>query len=259
VTNRARAEGGRDAENLEEAKLRAQREVRAQERAVTSADFENLARGASRAVARAVCNTPGKDNGSLPPGTIELVVVPAAYDALSVGDLTKLRLDPVLVQQVQEHLDKYRLLTTNLRVREPQYIGVKVYAEIVAGEYSQPDVVRARALEALRGFFSPLALDDSRGPDWEGWPFGKNLYLTEVYSLLEKVPGVQYVMVVRVSHRPVTPALEGPAAVGAEVEAEREEPALTELAANQRTLAVPAGALLCSLEHDVQMVTLANE
>jgi predicted phage baseplate assembly protein len=255
VTNRSRASGGRDAESLEEAKLRARREVRAQERAVTASDFENLAKGASRAVARAVCNTPGNGSAAsrVPPGTIELVVVPAAHDALRVGDLAKLQLDLALITQVQQHLDKYRLLTTSLHVREPQYMGVKVYAEIVAGDYSQPDEVRARALQALRNFISPLALDDSLGPDWDGWPFGKDLYVTEVYSLLEKVPGVKYVMVVRLSHRPITPGMEEAG------EPEGEGPVLTELPMNQRSLVVPKGALLVSLEHDVQMVTLADQ
>ncbi len=258
VINMTRAEGGRDAESLDEAKLRARREVRAQERAVTASDYENLAKGASRAVARAVCNTPGDNgNGHLPPGTLELVVVPAAYDALRAGDLTKLALDPTLIQQVQVHLDQYRLLTTSLQVREPQYIGVKVYAEIVAGDYSQPDVVRARAMDALRNFVSPLALDDSRGPEWEGWPFGKDLYVTEIYSLLEKVPGVQYVMVVRLSHRPIVPLNEHPETEGGEAEGE-DTPALVELASNQRSLVVPRGALLVSLDHDVQMVALED-
>jgi hypothetical protein len=185
------------------------------------------------------------------------VVVPAAYDALRVGDLTKLTVDQHLIMRVQEHLDQYRLLTTSLQVREPQYIGVKVYAEIVAGDYSQPDVVRTRALDALRNFLSPLALDDSRGPEWEGWPFGKDLYVTEIYSLLEKVPGVQYVMVVRLSHRPIVPLTERPETEG-DGEAE-EAPALTELASNQRSLVVPRGALLVSLGHDVQMVTLEGD
>jgi predicted phage baseplate assembly protein len=257
VINMRRAEGGRDAESLDEAKLRARREVRAQERAVTAQDFENLARSATRTVARAVCNTPGKTNGSLPPGTIELVVVPAAYDALRVGDLSKLVLDAALINRVQEHLDQYRLLTTSLRIREPQYIGVKVHAEIVPGEYSQPDVVRARTLDALRNFLSPLALDDSLGPEWEGWPFGKDLYLTEIYSLLEKVPGVKYVMAVQLSHRPVTPAMEKPASAGGP-EPETQEPALTELPVNQRSLVVPKGALLVSLDHAVQMVSMTD-
>ena len=58
VVNLKRAEGGRDQESLEELKMRARREIRAQERAVTAEDFADLARGASRAVARVICQAP---------------------------------------------------------------------------------------------------------------------------------------------------------------------------------------------------------
>jgi predicted phage baseplate assembly protein len=86
VTNLRRAIGGRDQESLEEAQMRAQREIRAQRRAVTAEDFENLARNASRAVARIRCNAPGSEDTSLQPGAIELLVVPAVSDALHDGD-----------------------------------------------------------------------------------------------------------------------------------------------------------------------------
>jgi predicted phage baseplate assembly protein len=52
VVNLQRAEGGRDQESLEEAKMRAARELRAQQRAVTAEDFQNLSKAASRAMAK---------------------------------------------------------------------------------------------------------------------------------------------------------------------------------------------------------------
>ena len=99
VTNMVRAEGGRDAETLEEAQLRARREIRAQQRAVTAEDYESLAKLASRTVARVKCRAPGKDT-LLPPGTLELLIVPTAFDGLKLGDLTKLYLDPELAKTI---------------------------------------------------------------------------------------------------------------------------------------------------------------
>jgi len=132
VTNMRRSEGGRDQETLDEAKFRARREVRAQERAVTADDYAVLAQGASRAVARVICITPAQVStapaNTLPPGMLELLVVPAVFDAVRNGDLSKLALDPVLARQIETHLDPYRLLTTTVRVREPRYLGVKVSA-----------------------------------------------------------------------------------------------------------------------------------
>jgi predicted phage baseplate assembly protein len=158
VLNLKRAEGGRDQESLEEAKMRAQRELRAQQRAVTAEDFENLSRGSSRAVARVKCNTPASGSGGLPPGMIELLVVPAAFDGLRAGDLSKLHLEEDLKDRLRAHLDQYRLLTTTLRIREPNYLGVHVSAEIVVSDYSDPETVRARVRENLRNLLNPLPL-----------------------------------------------------------------------------------------------------
>jgi predicted phage baseplate assembly protein len=265
VTNLARAEGGRDSESLDEAKLRAQREVRAQQRAVTAEDFEYLAKGASRSVARVKCVTPDK-SANVPSGMIELLVVPAVFDALQARDLTKLPLDLELVKTMERHLDQYRLLTTMLRIRAPQYIGVKVEAEIVVAEYSQPEAVQTRVLQTLQHYLCPLklgadnaALQEIVGPLWEGWPFGKTLFVSEIFTLLQKVPGVKHVLEVRLSQRPVRPDLERPPASDDEEGQARpalaaETPALA--AVEQRRFEIPPDALLCSLEHEVKVVDL---
>jgi predicted phage baseplate assembly protein len=273
VTNLVRAEGGRDAENLEEAKMRARREVRAQQRAVTAEDFEMLARNASRAVARVKCRTPGSN--AAPPGTIELLVVPAAFDSLRAGDLTPLCLDAQLLFELEKHLDRYRLMTTSVRLREPSYVGVRADVEIVVDDYASPDVVKARVAERLRQFLSPLAVGPEAaaeaeaifGPGWEGWPFGRPLFVSEVFTLVQQVPGVKHVLDVHLSHRPVLPARETPprsddmtVAVVNEQDRGRAEaqaeaaPAL--VAVTERRLDIAADALLCSLSHEVRVAEL---
>ncbi|NTW44230.1 MAG: hypothetical protein HGB14_07305 [Anaerolineaceae bacterium] len=57
---------------------------------------------------------------------------------------------------IDQHLDQFRLLTTNLRIREPRYVGVKVLVEIVVAEYNQPAIVQARVINSLKNFISPL-------------------------------------------------------------------------------------------------------
>jgi predicted phage baseplate assembly protein len=259
VTNLNRAEGGRNAESLDEAQMRARRELRAQMRAVTADDYEGLAKGASRTVARVKCMTPGKGARSLPPGVVELLVVPAAFDALRVGDLSRLYLTPELAREVEAHLDQFRLLTTTLRIREPRYLGIQVVAEIVVSEYAAPDAVRASVIESLNAFIAPLAL---AGPDvttpgaaaegWEGWPFGRDLFISEIYSLMQKVPGVKHVLDVSVFQRQVTPAREGQRQEIAE--APEEERALTPVEA--RRIPVAEDVLLCSLNHEIRIGTV---
>jgi predicted phage baseplate assembly protein len=254
VINLRRAEGGRDQESLDEAKMRAARELRAQQRAVTAEDYENLAKKASRAVARVKCRAPGQGDKTLPPGMLELLIVPAAFDALRVGDVSKLQIDQALRQTVVNYLDRYRLLTTTLRVREPTYLGVQVCAQIVPGEYSQPDAVRARVIDSLKAFITPLSLDGSEEPDWEGWPFGRDLYVAEIYSLIQKVPGVKHVLEVRLNRREVLPSKESSSRGEEERPEAATEEALTPVA--ERRLEVPDDALLCSLDHQVEIVDL---
>jgi hypothetical protein len=203
---------------------------------------------------------------------VELLVVPAAFDALRAGDLTKLPLDPELVKTIERYLDPYRLLTTILRVRAPRYIGIKVEAEIVVADYSQPEVVEAQVRQTLRHYLSPLklatdnsVLDEVVGPNWEGWPFGKALFMSEVFTLLQKAPGVKHVLEVKFSQRPVDPAQERlPTPEEEEAQARaaaagaapplpvRPAPTMIE----QRRFEIPPDALLCSLDHEVKVVEL---
>ncbi|MFL7794238.1 MAG: putative baseplate assembly protein [Anaerolineae bacterium] len=276
VTNLYRAEGGRDQEVLEEAVLRARREMRAQRRAVTVEDFENLSKKASRSVARVKCLSPQQVGSRLPPGMIELVVVPAVFDSVRAGDLSKLWLrEHGLEEQIIAYLDQYRLLGTTLQVREPRYFGVKVVAEVVPAEYSHPETVRLRVIERLKSFLTPLALDDVEiisemlGFEWEGWPFGRDLYVSEIFSLIQQIDGIKHVLDVQISYREVDPGelvkervreeqQSAEAPMGEKAEPESAEATLeSELSQLQdRVLRVAEDTLICSLLHDVRIVEL---
>ena len=241
--------------------MRSARELRAQLRAVTAEDYENLAKGASRSVARVKCNIPQSSGGRLPPGMIEILVVPAVADSLRTGNLSKLHVDEVLTKTIEDHLDSYRLLTTTLHIREPEYQGIKVEAEIVPSEYSLPETVIARVVDALNNFISPLPVannleqqDDLTGFDWEGWPFGRDLYVAEIFSLIQRVPGVKHVLDVQLSKRRVTPAGEHP--LDSE---EREEADKNLTLVKKKVIRVAADTLLCSLTHQITIAELGGE
>lgn len=268
VNNLRRASGGRDQESLDEAKERARRELRAQYRAVTAEDFENLALSSGREVGRVKCLAPSMSDSTLPPGMVELLVVPAVSDAVTVGDLSRLQLSERLIQRVQGYLDEYRLLSTTLRVREPKYIGVKVRAEIVVNEYVRPEVVVGRVVEVLRQYISPLvSVRDNLLPegvvesDWEGWPFGRALYVAELFSVIQQVSGVKHVLDVQLRQRPVLPSKEIPPlgqledfANNAANPTRVQDQALNLITG--RVLQIPADTLLCSLDHEVELVEL---
>jgi hypothetical protein len=183
-------------------------------------------------------------------------------DRLLAGDLSKLELESALQQTILAHLDQYRLLTTNVVVREPKYVGVQVQAQIVISEYGSPETIKARVLEYLRCFISPLSLGllnnelaQFIGANWEGWPFGRSLYIAELYSLIQQIPGVKHVLEVSLNQRPVVPSQETElASLTPEAESKAPEQALAPV--QGKLLQVSSDTLLCSLDHQIEIVDL---
>jgi predicted phage baseplate assembly protein len=248
-----RTTGGRDQETMDELKLRAQRELQAQRRAVTAQDYEQFTYNASRSVVRARCLTP-KDDPDCGPGNVTVLVVPAVADALKAGSIASLHLEDSLQAEIRDYLDEYRLLTASLHIREPRYQGISVRARIVPEDFFQPAEVQQRVAEELQRYLSPLPLDGEKpllvtGESWEGWPFGRDLFTAEVISLIQQVPQVKYVLDVEVLSRPIVPVEERV------LFDDLPEPALSLV---NRVLLVPSDGLLCSLEHEIETVSVQD-
>jgi len=267
VYNPLAAYGGLDPESLDSAMMRARGELRAQDRAVTAEDYENLALRADRSLARAKCLAPGSTTALLPPGMLELLLVPAAQDSVAAGDFSRLALDAPLLASVQSYLDQYRLLTTTINLREPRYIGVRARVRIVATDLTPPDVAQARVVSALRRYLAPLPPvsgetilpDGAEEGRWKGWEFGKPLYVAELYALVQRVPGVRHVLDVQLESRAMDLARERGAVGGLEAYAASVAPGgpIPEpVAVTGNVLTIPADGLLCSLDHQVEVVSL---
>lgn len=189
VSNPGPAGGGADLEGVEEAKLRAPWMLKHRYRAVTTEDFEHLAKEASGEVAKALCFAEE--------GRIEMVIVPKGRpDDLS----ERLELGGLLRQKVQAYLDERRLITTRLSVVGPVYKQVYLDAKIVllpekAGIQTQ---LMNELTKELRRFLHPL----EGGASGEGWPLGRSIHISEIYYLLERVSGVDYVDTVRLREAP---------------------------------------------------------
>ncbi len=253
VTNLVRAVGGRDQETIDELKMRSQRELQTQHRAVTAQDFEQFTLGCSRSVARARCLTPNELPGDAS-GTVTVLVVPAVADALIVGNLSSLRLDDALQTEIRTYLDKYRLMTTSLHVREPVYTGVKVNAKIVPQEFVQTEEVSRLVNEEINRYLTPIPLDSITpsliaGQKWEGWPFGRDLFAAEIISLIQQIPQVKYVLDVEILYRRVMPVEENPAFDTVQ------NPELSKL---DKVLIIPDDGLICSLEHEIEIVNIQD-
>jgi len=196
--------------------------LRQRYRAVTPADFEQLvleqwpqrvgttspqanptlALGEAATVQRVICLANRNLSLSDPeaasrdaPGHISLVIVPAAdphSPALPEPSLA-------LRQSLWQWLDDRRLITTQHHVVGPAYTPVSIAAELVLLEGAPlPREVRQQAIVALEQFFDPL----TGGEQGTGWPFGRSVYPSEIYELLDRQPGVDYVRTVTLQANP---------------------------------------------------------
>ncbi|HEX8070861.1 MAG TPA: baseplate J/gp47 family protein [Pyrinomonadaceae bacterium] len=164
-------------------------------RAVTAADFESLVlAGFPREIERARCvprrNLKFEDavfRDEDRPGDVSVIVVPhrASADAPPVPTAD-------LLERVEEYLEPRRLVATRVNVVGPRYFEIGVRLTVVL----MPDTVRlgdeqisAPITSAFLRFFDPL----KGGADGRGWPFGRNVYVSEIYELLDELPGVDYV------------------------------------------------------------------
>ncbi len=185
VYNLDAASGGVDAETVENAKVRGPLELRGGNRAVTAADFERITLQAARGVARARCLPP---SGAGEP--VRVLVVPRAHAEPELLELVDLDLDTATEEHVRASLDAVRMLTMQVVVDRPRYLGISVSARVRAAPTMRLETVKAGCESALYRYINPVV----GGPDGHGWPFGRNLHVGEIFGLLSGVQGVQGVV-----------------------------------------------------------------
>jgi predicted phage baseplate assembly protein len=187
VVNWIPASGGSDSEPPDTILQRGPREIRHGGRAVTFEDFEDLAARASREVARVRC-APQSDLASDPtarlrkPGVISVVVVPRSTDIKPIPSVE-------LLEHVKDFLDARRLATADLVVVGPEFVRVDVDAEIVVEQAEEASKVEQRIDAALRTYLHPV----SGGPSGSGWDFGRLPQRSDIYVLIERIPGVGHI------------------------------------------------------------------
>lgn len=121
------------------------------------------------------------------PGHLSLVVLPRPEDP-DAPSHAGLAPGWPLRRALWSWLDPRRMLTTRHHVVGPTYVPVRVRVRVM----SRPDVPEEQlgAVEdELRRFFDPLR----GGLDGEGRAFGRDVYASELYAALERLPLVDHV------------------------------------------------------------------
>lgn len=237
VTNKEAALGGNDAQSLEDAKLRTPQVLRTRTRAVTKDDYEFLASEVS-GVERALCLAPGEQPGPFEdprPGQVFLIVLPQFEYVSGAVPADQLVVSADLRAALLTYLQDRCLIGVGIEVRPPQYFWISVVATVHVPDQSDPLLIREvqqKAEDALYRYLNPYV----GGPEQHGWPFGRPLNRSEIFSLLHRVEYVEYVEDVRIT---VSEQSTGTVA--------------EQGSSPQRTVKIPRYGLICSDRHLVKV------
>lgn len=191
VANRKPAWGGLDPETLESAMTRAPQLLRSRDRAVTESDYEFLAREAlPSAIGRVKCLQPRPaEAGRVAPGQIYVLVIPRVMNPEYYLEPKSLEPKEADLKVLEEYLNDRRLLTSRLDIRAPAYRWVSAKVQLRASPGVDQETVEAAVLARLYKLLNPLV----GGPDGNGWPFGRELFVSDIYQCLQGIPNVQFI------------------------------------------------------------------
>lgn len=180
VRNPLPAWGGIEPESLEEARQYAPQAFRFQQRAVTEADYAEVAER-HREVQRAAATF--RWTGSW-------------YTVfLTVDRVGGRKVDPDFEARLRAHMERFRMAGYDLEVDGPRFVPLDLVLQVCV----KPDYFRSQVKGALLDRFSSRTLPDGRRgffhPD--EWTFGQPVYLSGIYAAAGEIEGVESVKVVR--------------------------------------------------------------
>ncbi len=161
------------------------RSMRKLERAVSSDDFVTLALEADPRVARAHC-LPRKnlelDLQDEREGHVSLIALPARG--------ARPEETPDIIAAISKHLTPRLLVTTRLHVVKPFFVEVAIKTSVALKPDQKKQGAQDKIRDELEKFFDPQP-DAAR--NYQGWPFGRNVFTSEIFALLDQTPFIDYV------------------------------------------------------------------
>lgn len=204
VDNPFPAEGGAEAESLNDAALRGTRRLYQSDRAYRAEDYEQHARQASGRIARAHC---------LSPRVVEIPLAERRSGRTGWETLAPLRLiviprqgrDPLeqrllpgeeLLARVRRQLEAKRPLNVKLEVQAPRYVSFSVRVSLYLRGRLSPGT-EEDLQQRLRRHLHPL----TGGENGQGWPLGAPVRRSALFQVLSGSPQVLSVLDVQLLDR----------------------------------------------------------
>ncbi|RCX11372.1 putative phage baseplate assembly protein [Anaerobacterium chartisolvens] len=190
ATNKRSAEGGMDEESTEEALLRLKEGFGRESRAVTAGDYENMVMNTPGLIICKARAIPGyrpemgylvkEESGSC----ITIAVKPYSDYTL------RPELNEAYLYNIKRHLDRHRLITTEVHVIPPRYIGIHVSCVVEVKPYYKD--IQKRLEDFLR-----KELDAVQG----GRDFGQSIEYGDIYGRLELMDCVKHIIALSIEPR----------------------------------------------------------
>lgn len=170
------AEGGSDTELIGAVLERGPHVIRHRDKAITKEDYERLAKDSSSYIARTKCVSTGN--------RLDLIVIPTGTEdrpTPSQGLLASVR--KYLLKRSQCSIPQ-----GSLYVVGPKYKDVRISVDIHPTSIDLAVPVKREIQKRLSQYLHPL----TGGADGKGWDFGRSVYRSDLYSMLESISGVDH-------------------------------------------------------------------
>ncbi|MEG4854339.1 baseplate J/gp47 family protein [Microcoleus sp. B5-D4] len=122
------------------------------------------------------------DREGTDPGRVELIVVPQTSDPQPTPSLS-------LLERVERYIRDRCSPAVELHLTEPDWVEVTIRANIVPISLEKVDEIKQAATDTSIAFLHPL----TGGRQGRGWDFGRRPHESDLYAVLEKVDGVDYI------------------------------------------------------------------
>lgn len=186
--------GGHDGENVKAAVERFRVNLKKPTKAVTASDYETIAYdtpGLRVLGAKAIpyYDPDNKMSGAETPAAVTVVVMP--YNETRFP-----KPDERFLNEVKRYLDRFRLITTAVKVIAPSYIKVSVYAEVVL-----QDTRDGHTVSDIRTKIEQLFDIHKHAAAGMKISFGESVRENTMISKIAEIPGVNHVKKVTLSVR----------------------------------------------------------
>lgn len=176
--------GGCSKETPDEAMKRTAAAYKHHYRAVTAADYENLAKEASRMVYRAFCFTGRMADGTRKSGYITLVILQKDYKK-SHYYFHSLR--DIIMEYMKDKVFENLLTQNRLQIVSPDFIEIQVGAEVKVQDFNEIFQCKRQVTQKLNDFFNPI----SGNFTGNGFSVGVLPNRSQIETVIKSIPSVK--------------------------------------------------------------------